>query len=127
LALADEKATELRALIAAGDALDVPVRVQRGQIAECELVRDASDDDRRAACFEDIGGRYLSELKWAAWFPAPVVATGKQGRWQIDVPRSHLPWWAIDPLPSPPPPDQSPVGTPRAGGSSSSRSCASLT
>ena len=21
--------------------------------------------------FEDIGGRYLSEMKWAAWFPAP--------------------------------------------------------
>ena len=55
LALADEKATELRALIAAGDALDVPVRVQRGQIAECELVRDASDDDRRVGIVRGLG------------------------------------------------------------------------
>lgn len=48
---------------------------------------------RRAACYHDIEGRYLSELGRAAWFPFPIGATGKQGRWTIEVPDGALPDW----------------------------------
>lgn len=54
-----------------------------------------TDDERRRACYVNIEGRYLSELTRAAWFPAPVKATGKQSRFQIAVPRDHLPAWAL--------------------------------
>lgn len=40
--------------------------------------------------------RYLSDLTASAWFPHPIKATGKQGRWKIDVPREYLPAWALE-------------------------------
>lgn len=50
---------------------------------------------QRRACFDDIHARYLSEISHAAWFPAPFPATGKQSRFQVEVPRGHLPAWAL--------------------------------
>lgn len=50
---------------------------------------------QRRACFLDIHTRYLSELSRATWFPAPIPATGKLGRWLIDVPDEYLPAWAL--------------------------------
>jgi hypothetical protein len=52
---------------------------------------------QRAACFDDLTGRYLSELGRAAWLKAPVPGTGKQGRWKISIPRAYLPEWAATP------------------------------
>ncbi len=49
----------------------------------------------RAACFRGLEGRYLSSLTRAAWFPRPVPSVGKQGRWQIQIPREFLPDWAV--------------------------------
>lgn len=51
-------------------------------------------DLRRRSCFDDIEGRYLSELTLAAWFPKPIPATGRQYRFKIDVPDEYLPGWA---------------------------------
>lgn len=51
-------------------------------------------DFQRRACFNDIEGRYLSELTRATWFPAPVPARGQQCRFRIDVPTEYLPEWA---------------------------------
>jgi len=51
---------------------------------------------QRRACFVDIRGRYLSDLAASAWFPSPIKASGKQGRWKIDVPRNYLPAWALE-------------------------------
>lgn len=50
---------------------------------------------QRAACFEDIEGRYLSELTEHAWFPRPVAATGAQHRFRVVVPEDYLPPWAL--------------------------------
>lgn len=50
---------------------------------------------QRRACFEDIEGRYLSDLTHAAWFPAPIKARGKQYRFTIKVPASYLPEWVV--------------------------------
>jgi len=47
LALAAEKAAELADLQALGEAADVPVHIVRGQAAQCELLRDATDDETR--------------------------------------------------------------------------------
>jgi hypothetical protein len=47
LSLGKEKHAEAHALIQEGHALPVDVRFQRGQVAECELVRDADNDDLR--------------------------------------------------------------------------------
>lgn len=49
---------------------------------------------QRRACFDDLDGRYLSELTHAAWFPHPVKAHGQQGRFKVEVPVEYVPEWA---------------------------------
>lgn len=49
---------------------------------------------RRRACFDDIEGRYLSDLSAAAWFPRPIPAKGQQTRFKVEVPAAYLPEWA---------------------------------
>ena len=51
---------------------------------------------QRAACFEDIGGRYISEIIQASWLVRPVQARGFQGRWQIELPRDAVPQWVFE-------------------------------
>lgn len=63
-------------------------RFRAGMFSDLELLR-------RHACFVDVDGRYLSELRRHAWFPAPIKATGHQHLFKIEVPRSYLPAWVL--------------------------------
>jgi len=54
---------------------------------------------REQARYHDLDGRYLSVLIRADWLTRPVPARGMQGRWQVAIPRTALPEWAMEATP----------------------------
>lgn len=74
----------------AGMALGV-VFVQGTRRHVAEGLIPISEEERRQACFENLEGRYLSELTCAAWFPRPIPAQGAQSRFKISVPADFVP------------------------------------